>query len=101
MKVDNKLITVGIVAVLAIALIIGIVGVLVGVIILNFGNYTTTEHTEITTTHDGADNIELDVTTLNGNVEIREAAGTDKVERQSYDIIARPRATLDRRSRWA
>lgn len=86
MKVDNKLIIVGVFAVLVIALIVGIVGVLAGVIILNFGSYTITEHTEITTTHDGADNIELDISTFNGNVEIREAAD-DKVT-IVYDIIA-------------
>jgi DUF4097 and DUF4098 domain-containing protein YvlB len=86
LKVDNKLIIVGVVAVLVIALIVGIVGILAGVIILNFGSYTTSEHTQITTVHDGADNIELDVSTINGNVEIREASD-DKVT-VIYDIIA-------------
>jgi DUF4097 and DUF4098 domain-containing protein YvlB len=76
----------GIVAVLVIVLIVGIAGVIAGIITLNFGSLTTTEHMEVTTTHDGAENIELDVNTLNGNVEIQEAAD-DKVT-VVYDIIA-------------
>jgi hypothetical protein len=80
------MIIVGIVVVLAIAVIVGIAGVLAGIIILNFGSYTVTEHTEITTSSDGADNIELDISTINGKVEIQEAAD-DRVT-VVYDIIA-------------
>jgi hypothetical protein len=76
----------GVVAVLVIVLIIGIVGVIAGIITLNWGSLTTAEHMEVTTSNDGADNIELDVTTLNGNVEIREAAD-DRVT-VVFDIVA-------------
>jgi hypothetical protein len=88
LKVDNKMIIIGLVAVLAIALVLGIIGIFAGIIILNFGTYTMTEHTEITTSHPGAANIELDVNTINGYIEVRESAD-DRVT-VTYDIIAPP-----------
>jgi DUF4097 and DUF4098 domain-containing protein YvlB len=72
LKVNEKLITV--LAVLAITAIAALIG---GCISINPGSVTTTEHMEVTTAHSGADNITLDVSTVNGNVEIQEASDSN------------------------
>ncbi len=70
-------------AVIAIIVAAGLLG---GCIACNPGSITTTEHREDKTVHAAAENIVLEVSTINGNVEIRESA--DNNVTVTYDVMA-------------
>jgi DUF4097 and DUF4098 domain-containing protein YvlB len=71
---------------LAVLAIIGVAGLIGGCVSINPGSLTV-EHREDRTLQPAADNIVLNVSTINGNVEIREMAGRTDVE-ITFDIIA-------------
>ena len=87
MKVYNKLISGRSFTVLAVLAIIGVAGLVGGCVTINPGNLTTEEHREDRALQPAATNIILNVSTVNGNVEIRELAGASNVE-VTFDVFA-------------
>jgi hypothetical protein len=76
--------TIPVLAIIAITIIAGLPG---GCVSINPGSLTTTEHREDRTLYDAAQNIILNVSTINGYVEIRESAGASNIE-VTYDVFA-------------
>ena len=94
MKVDSKIIVAGIAIVVVLA-IIAVIGAACCACVFcawtgnwnwgNWGGYAQTEHRVDKTVQAGADNIELEVDTIAGNVEIQESAVSDVTV--TYDIF--------------
>jgi len=86
-KINSRSIISRAVPVLAVIAIIGVAGLIGGCTDFNPGNVMTLEHREDKTLYDAAQNIVLNVSTINGDVEIRELAGANNIE-VVYEVFA-------------